>query len=109
MTTIELSEKNIEIIKSIIQNDVYDIGLDVSFFEDPSINAKEYIDDRIELCSKFDLDFWSIISIYNNHFQLKRLEAVYNGEDLNDFIANYEIPSESWVIKDFVKRVFLKK
>ena len=109
MATIELSEKDMEILKLIIQVDVNDVAEDVSFFEDPTINPKEYIDDRIELCKKFGLDFWSIVGLYNNHFVLKRLEALYNGQDLNEFVATYEKPSESWIVTDFAKRLFSKR
>ena len=109
MATVELSEKDIEILKSIIQEDVNDIAEDVSFFEDLKLNPKEFIDDRIELCKKFDLNFWSIVGIYNSYSKLKRLEALYNGETLKHFLENYEEPSQSFLERDFIKKVFLKK
>lgn len=103
MTTISLSEKNIEIIQSIIETDVTQIAEDISFFQELNKNPKEFIDEMIDLCEKFNLDFWSIIEINCSHFHFKQLQALYDDKNMKDFISTYEELSKEESAKDFLK------
>jgi hypothetical protein len=99
-----LSEKELKIIQTIIQHDIEDlINTGDDYFDDllkQGIAIKEYVNDRIELAEKFEVDFWLNVRLFGNDFTTKRLLALYNEIPISDFISTYKIPSEATALKN---------
>ena len=61
MKNLKLSDRHFDYVKGLLEKDAEEIALDISFFEQLNLNAKEFIDERIYLCKEFDLDFWDCV------------------------------------------------
>ena len=96
MKSYQLSDKEQIILKSVITNEIEDIGsAGEDFFAElvlQEISIKEYIDEHIILAKKFDIDFWNTVKLYTNHYLYNRLMSLYEGKTIREFIETYEIP-----------------
>lgn len=109
MGSILLSDKQLEIIKDLLKEDIEDMANKPEFLEQDDINPKEYIDERIELCKLFDIDFWYNIDLMCSHFEFNGLKAIYNGQLFKDYVASYEIPTQAELVRDFARVLFKPK
>ncbi len=109
MKTINLSETELELVRDIISNDITDIAENTEFFAQCDDSPKEYMDRRIALCNRFDLNFWDVIDLNCSHFVLQRLKALYDGRSEKEFIDNYEIPSENELGRQFLNALIKNK
>ncbi len=107
MQNLNLSVDELQIIKKVLEKDAEDIAADISFFEasEPYSKPKEYIDVRISLCNKFDLNFWNHIQNNCPDFHFKQLKAIFEGQNMDKFIETYEIPSENEEARSFLKMI----
>ena len=94
MKTPNLQGNDCNYIRQILQKDIEEIAADISFFEQLNLDPKDFIDERIALCKKFDIDFWQHVDNFCSDYNEKRLRAIYEGVHLLDFIVNYEMPTE---------------
>lgn len=101
MEAIILTPKNLELIQGMLFIEVFNIAEDIAFFEELDLNPKEYIDERIELYHKFDLDFWLIAENNCAEYYTKRLKALYEGRDMNEFYASYGIQKKIFMLNPF--------
>jgi len=109
MKATNLTEEEFEIIRQILRWDFENIANDLSFFEESEKNPKEYIDKRIAIGQKFNMDFWNVIDLYCNDFQKKGLTAIYNGVTFKEFCETYIIPNEAKLAADFYKALVKNK
>jgi len=105
MKTLSFTDEQLNIIKSIIIFDIANLtNENRAFFEElehENISIIEYINQRIAIAEKFDVDFWKTVKQQGNHFTFNRLMALYSGETLESYYNNYEKPSETELVKDF--------
>jgi|GEM_PF-2196718 len=105
MKSLNFSEKNFAYLKDLLQKDAEDIATDISFFEQLSLNPKEFIDERISLCHQFNLDFWEWINDNCSDYQSKQLKALYNGENMKEFIDNYKPLNQKELERNFLQMI----
>jgi hypothetical protein len=106
--TINLTKSQFDEIAFLLKKDAEDIASQPEFFSECGYNPNQYIDERIALCTIFNVDFWHTIDLGCNHFVYHRLKALYDGQSLEDFTNNYVKPSENELMKDFEKALFRK-
>jgi len=73
MTAIKITDNDIEYIKSLIENDITEAALDVSFFDKMKIEPKDYIEQMIALANMFGMDFWEVIARHCSDFESRRM------------------------------------
>lgn len=113
MTNHSLTAKELESIQFIIEKDISIwINENKAYFEEllkENDSIKDYVDEYVTLANKFDIDFWRTVRLNGNDFSIKRLEALYKGESLDEYYHNYEKPSEAEILKDLFKTLLDKK
>lgn len=103
MHTVQLSQNEFEIVRSVIVNDISDLAASEGFFDDPKINAKDYIDARVSVANQFGLNFWKVVALNNSDYELRRLLAIYEGKTRREFLESYDHPSQTELFKSFLK------
>jgi hypothetical protein len=106
MQTILLKENQFTIVADLLRQDAEKLAEDLNFFQENDLDPKEYIDERIHLCSVFKIDFWHAVSLNSHDFFSKRLKAIYDGIAIQDFENSYKSLSQEELAKDFLKALF---
>ena len=73
--------------KSLIENDITESAINLSFFYEMKMEPKDYIDQMNAIAKMFKLDFWEIIDNNCSRFESERLHALYDGTSLRKMVS----------------------
>jgi hypothetical protein len=96
MRNFTLTEKQYADLNHILMCDNADLADHPQFFEETAsdpyadFDTKKYIDDRIELCKAFEIDFWESASAFSHPYNIRRLKAIYGGQSIKEFEEKHE-------------------
>lgn len=76
-----------ECVKSLIESDIIETGLDMSFFDKMKLDPKDYIDQMTAIGRMFGLDFWQVIDRHCSDSELQRLHGLYDGIPISKLVA----------------------
>lgn len=109
MKQLSLTDYQYKYIKELLEKDAEEIANDVSFFDQLKWDPKKFVDDRVELCKAFDIDFWQCVADNCNHYEEMRLRALCEGIDPKKFKETYSDPGEAEHARRFLRTMFSRR
>ncbi len=80
MKILKLSKGDMEYIQLLIEKDIIETTIDISFFKEMKVQPVDYINQLMSITKVFGMDFWEVVSRNCKESELKRLRGLYSGK-----------------------------
>lgn len=98
ISNFRLSEAQLMDLKHVLTIANSYLGKGLEFFQERGLDLKEHIGDRIALCNIFGFDFWDMLKVLCDDYEIKSLKVLQEGKSITDPEMFYErLSSEEFI------------